>query len=73
METREGRQQLLDHMDARFDKLEDKLDVYAIKTVENSQKIVALQGSSKLIITVLLACAGFLAAGYFSFLQGIKP
>ncbi len=69
METHE----LQAHIDSRFDKLEDKLDTYTVKTVENSQKIVALQGATKVIISVLLACAGFLAAGYFSFLQGIKP
>lgn len=61
------------HMDARFDKLEGKLDTYAIKTVEHTAEIKQLQGASKLVISIILACAGFLAAGYFSLLQGIKP
>lgn len=54
------------HVDHRFDKLETKLDAFATETVRHSQQIQHLQGFSKLVISILMACAGFFALAYFS-------
>jgi len=54
------------HVDHRFDKLESKLDGYATETVRHGQQIAGLQGHAKLIISILIACAGFFALAFFT-------
>lgn len=61
--------QLQDHLDARFDRLEGKLDIYAVKTVENSERIKGLKGSVALIITVIVGFAGILVTAYFNLIK----
>lgn len=58
------------HVDARFDRLEAKMDTVAERTITHKEQIEHLQGFSKLIISILLAVFGFVAIGYVTFLKG---
>lgn len=57
--------ELRDHLDARLDKIEEKLDSYIIKTAENTISIAHVQGFSKIIISILIALFGFFALAFF--------
>lgn len=48
---------LKEHVDARFDRLEDKLDKYASRTTKNEADISWLRGYSKTATTLFLTLA----------------
>jgi hypothetical protein len=54
-------------MDARFDRLETKLDKYGERTTEHAEQIKTLQGYAKYGLTIFLAVCGFFAAAYFKY------
>lgn len=58
------------HLDARFDRLESKMDAVNYKTITHEQQIHHLQGFSKLVISILVSVCGFLALGYLAYLKG---
>lgn len=62
--------ELQSHIDARFDRIESKIDKYGEQTTKHASDIEHLRGFSKLIITILLAAGGFFAAGYITYLKG---
>ncbi len=53
------------HVDARFDKLEDKLSEAAVKNVSNTKDVEWLKGSVSILTTIVLALAGFFAMAFF--------
>lgn len=53
------------HVDKRFDHLESKLDTLLPEVFAHKQRLVYLEGFSKIIITILISIAGFLALAYF--------
>lgn len=59
-------QSLKDHVDARFDRLETKIDDALTTQSKHNSQIEHLQGFAKLAISVFVACAGFFALAYFS-------
>jgi hypothetical protein len=62
-------EELKQHVDSRFDRLELKLDKLGEGVVEASTDVTWLKGSVKLIWTIILSAAGFLAAAYFKLIQ----
>ena len=61
---------LQDKMDARFDRLEEKLDKYGQQTTTHAEQIRALQGYAKHGLTLFLAAVSAIAAALF---KGINP
>jgi hypothetical protein len=56
-------------VDQGFTRLESKIDKYALTTAEHSQQIKYIQGAVKVIITLMIAGAGFFATAYFNSLK----
>lgn len=61
--------ELQNHVDARFDKIEDKMDAFMIQTTNNTNDLTWVKGSVKLGITLLITAVGFV----ISTLVGISP
>jgi quinol-cytochrome oxidoreductase complex cytochrome b subunit len=61
---------LKEHMDGRFDKLEDNQEGFFKATTQNATDITWLKGHVKWTVTILLAVTGFLAAAYLKQLGG---
>lgn len=57
--------QLKAHMDGRFDKIEVKLDSSLETQATHASKIEHLQGFAKIIISILVATAGFFTLAFF--------
>lgn len=67
--------QLQEHLDSRFDgldrkleRVETKLDNHLERLSRAEASIEWLKGNTKIIITVILTVAGFLAASLFTYL-----
>lgn len=58
------------HMDARFDRLEDKVDDFQEKITENRSDIGWIKGHLKVTVTIILAAAGFMATALYESLRG---
>lgn len=61
------------HIDDRFDKLDDRLERVELKLDDHLSRLSRaeasiewLKGHARLVITIILAAAGFLASLYFS-------
>lgn len=57
---------LLDHLDTRFDRLETKLDDHLGRISKAETEIHWIKGSARLVLTVLISLAGFLAKLFWS-------
>lgn len=53
-------------LDARFDRLESKIDKYAEKTTTHAEQIKSLQGYLKHGLALFLAAVGALTAAFFT-------
>jgi len=58
--------ELHSHLDGRLDRIETKLDDAMTTQSTHKSQIEHLQGFAKLVISILIACAGFLALAYFN-------
>lgn len=56
---------LKDHIDARFDRLENKMDDHLERLSKAEEAIVWLKGHVKLVTAVGVACLGALATAFF--------
>jgi hypothetical protein len=54
------------HMDGRLDKIESKLDTSLEKQATHASQIQHLQGFAKLVISIIIATAGFFALAFFN-------
>lgn len=52
--------QLREHVDQRFDRLEDKLDQYARDTIKNTNDLTWVKGAVTIGLTGLLSIIGYL-------------
>lgn len=71
--TPEQMSSLRDHLDTRFDKVEDKLDKHLERIATAETHISWLRGHAKLTTAVVLAVAGFLAAALYYLTTGQTP
>lgn len=61
--------QRFDQLEGRLDKHDDKLDGHMVTVATNSATIKQLQGSTKLIITIILAVSGAIGLAYLSLVK----
>lgn len=54
-----------DHVDKRFDKVEEKLDSYGKQTVANANDLKWVKGHVTWVITLIVTVAGFFLTLYF--------
>lgn len=57
---------LREHMDARFDRVEEKVDNHMGRLSRTEADITWLKGHVQWVITILVAVAGFFATAFFS-------
>lgn len=53
---------LIDHLNRRFDRLEEKLDDYQVKTIETKQDVTWLKGYVKVSLSALVTLGGAILA-----------
>jgi len=59
-------EELRQHMDSRFDRLEDKVETFQDRITENTSDIGWIKGHLRVTVTIILAVAGFLSAAFFT-------
>lgn len=59
-------EQLREHMDGRFDKVEEKLENFGKVAHKNQNDITWIKGHLQVALTILLSVAGFFAMAYFT-------
>lgn len=57
--------QLKQHLDARFDRVEDKIDNHLERISKAEEAIVWMRGHIKIVVTMLIGVLGSLVAAYF--------
>lgn len=56
---------LQEHVDKRFDKIEEKLDSFARQTIDHANDLKWVKGHVTWIITLIVAVSGFFLTLYF--------
>jgi hypothetical protein len=57
--------QLQEHVDNRFDRLEDKLDLYTAETTRNSNDLTWIKGYVRISITLFISAISYVISQVF--------